>query len=53
MGKTTYPSLLGLEQSRELAREYAEKAAACLAAFPGPDADFLRGLALMLVTRTK
>lgn len=53
MGKTTYPSLLGLEQSRELAREYAEKAAACLAACPGPDAYFLRGLALMLVTRTK
>lgn len=53
MGKTTYPSLLGLDRSRELTKEYAEKAADSLRAFSGPDADFLKGLALMLVTRAK
>lgn len=53
MGKTTYPSLLGLERSRELAEEYAGKAADSLRAFSGPDAAFLQGLARMLVTRAK
>ena len=53
MGKTTYPSLLGLDRSRELAREFAEKAVDSLRGFTGPDADFLKGLSLMLVTRNK
>lgn len=50
-GKTTYPSLLGLERSRELAKEHAERAAASLQAFSGPDAAFLQGLALLLINR--
>ena len=51
MGKTTYPSLIGLERSRELAQAFAEKAVDSLRGFTGADADFLRGLSLMLVTR--
>ena len=53
MGKTTYPSLMGLDRSRELAQEFAEKAVDSLSAFSGQDAAFLKGLALMLVTRNK
>ena len=53
MGKTTYPSLMGLNRSRELAQEFAEKAVDSLSAFSGQDAAFLKGLALMLVTRNK
>ena len=53
MGKTTYPSLMGLERSRELAQSFAEKAAACLDGLSGKDAGFLRGLSLMLVSRRK
>ena len=53
MGKTTYPSLMGLNRSRELAQEFAEKAVGSLSAFSGQDAAFLKGLALMLVTRNK
>lgn len=50
-GKNTYPSLLGLEKSRELAREQAEAAKAALAAFSGIEADFLRALADYTVNR--
>lgn len=50
-GKNTYPSLLGLEKSRKLAREQAESAKAALAAFPGVEADFLRALADYTVNR--
>ena len=53
MGKTTYPSLMGLDRSRELAQEFAEKAVDSLSAFSGQDAAFLKGLTLMLVTRNK
>ena len=53
MGKTTYPSLMGLDRSRELAQEFAEKAVDSLSAFSGQDAAFLKGLALILVTRNK
>ena len=49
--KTTYPSLVGLDESRRLAAEYADKAASALAGYTGEDADFLRGLANLLVTR--
>lgn len=49
-GKVTYPSLLGLAQSRALAREEADKASAALACF-GERADFLRGLADYVVQR--
>ncbi|MDO5537392.1 MAG: polyprenyl synthetase family protein, partial [Desulfovibrionaceae bacterium] len=51
--KSTYPVLVGLEKSRELARERAEKARAALAPFSGPDADFLSGLAVYTVERVK
>ncbi|MDR2695611.1 MAG: polyprenyl synthetase family protein [Deltaproteobacteria bacterium] len=50
-GKLTYPSLLGLERSRELALEQAGLAQASLAAFSGPEAEFLRRLALAQVER--
>lgn len=50
-GKTTYPLLAGLEKSREMAREQAERAAAALKDFSGPEADFLRELARSLVDR--
>ena len=50
-GKNTYPSLLGLEKSRQLAREQAETAKTALAAFTGTEADFLRALADYTVNR--
>ena len=50
-GKNTYPSLVGLEKSRELARGQADAAQAALAGFAGREADFLRALADYTVTR--
>lgn len=50
-GKTTYPSLLGIERSRALARERADAAIERLSPFSGPDADFLRSLASYIVDR--
>ncbi|MGE4552979.1 MAG: polyprenyl synthetase family protein [Desulfovibrionaceae bacterium] len=50
-GKTTYPSLLGLESSRVMAREQADLALEHLAAHAGPEADFLRALARYIVDR--
>jgi geranylgeranyl diphosphate synthase type II len=50
-GKLTYPSLLGLERSRELALKQARLAQASLDAFNGPEAEFLRQLALAQVKR--
>ena len=50
-GKITYPVLLGLNRSRELASEAAEQAVVCLADESGPDAAFLCGLARLLVHR--
>jgi geranylgeranyl diphosphate synthase type II len=50
-GKLTYPALLGLERSRALAREQARRAESSLAAFNGPEAEFLRRLALSQVER--
>lgn len=50
-GKNTYPSLLGLAASRELARDQAQAAQDALAGFEGAEADFLRALALYTVTR--
>lgn len=44
-GKPTYPSLLGLERSREQALEQAERARGALSSFHGPEAEFLRNLA--------
>ncbi len=50
-GKTTYPALLGLEESRRLAGERAAEAVAQLAPYTGPEADFLRALARYIVER--
>jgi geranylgeranyl diphosphate synthase, type II len=50
-GKTTYPSLVGLERSRELACAHADAAEQALAGMQGQEADFLRALARYVVTR--
>lgn len=51
--KNTYPALLGLERSRELADMHAEAARRALDGLEGRDADFLRGLAQYTVRRVK
>lgn len=53
-GKSTWPSLLGIERSAKLAEEYSRTAVAALPdkLFPGPEAAFLRALAASLVKRT-
>ena len=51
-GKNTYPSLVGLDESRRLAQEQARFAREAIASFHGPEAEFLRALALYTVTRT-
>jgi len=48
--KTTYPSLFGLEKSRQLAREAVEACTDILSCF-GAEADFLRNLALYTLNR--
>ena len=50
-GKNTYPSLMGLDESRRLARLYVDKAVGCLAEYSAPEADFLRRLAFYIVER--
>lgn len=53
-GKATYPALVGLDKSRELAREAAAEACGHLdhlADKPGARLDFLRGLATYVVER--
>jgi geranylgeranyl diphosphate synthase type II len=50
-GKSTYPSLIGLEESKRLAEEYAVEAHHCLARFSGPQAEFLNNLADYIVQR--
>lgn len=50
-GKTTYPSLLGLEESRRLAAERAADAVRHLEPYTGAEADFLRALARYIVER--
>lgn len=50
-GKTTYPSLLGLDTSRELARKRSEAAVAALDGIDHPEADFLRALSRYIVER--
>ena len=51
-GKNTYPKLVGLEKSRELARGYADSAQAALSRFAGQEAAFLAALADYTVNRT-
>lgn len=51
--KATWPSLVGLEQARELARRHCMAAEKALdGVFSGPDADFLRETSRKLVNRT-
>ncbi len=50
-GKSTYPALLGLERSRDLAAQKADAAVALLAPYSGVEADFLRKLAIYAVNR--
>lgn len=51
MGKSTYPSLIGLDRSRELAREYVDTALTRLAPYTGENRDFLAELARYIVDR--
>jgi len=48
--KATYPSLFGLEKSREKARQAADRAQEALSIF-GSEADFLRGLVEFTINR--
>jgi geranylgeranyl diphosphate synthase type II len=48
--KATYPKVLGVERSRELARQAADRATAALEPF-GPEADPIRALASYMVER--
>ncbi len=50
-GKITYPSLLGLEQSRNAAKAKADEAVAALDGLGAPEAALLRGLAHYIVNR--
>jgi len=50
--KCTYPALVGIEESRQLAGRLADEAVAALKSF-GPKADTLRQLAMVLLERTK
>lgn len=49
--KTTYPSLLGLTESRKLARQKSDEAIKALDIYSGSHADFLRDIAQYVVTR--
>ncbi|PKN43638.1 MAG: polyprenyl synthetase [Deltaproteobacteria bacterium HGW-Deltaproteobacteria-18] len=51
-GKSTYPALLGIDQSRVLARQSVDQALAALSEFSHPRADFLRAVALYILDRT-
>ena len=51
-GKATYPAVVGMEKSRQLAKNLADEAVAELEQF-GPEADTLRQLAGALLQRTK
>lgn len=50
-GKTTYPSLIGVERSMDLARRHVAQAVESLAPFDGEEAVFLRDLAQYIVDR--
>ena len=51
MGKSTYPSLVGLDRSKELAAGYVEAALERLEPYAGADCEFLSGLARYIVDR--
>jgi len=51
-GKATYPAVLGMEKSKQLAKKLADEAVAVLEPF-GPKADILQQLAIALLERTR
>lgn len=51
MGKSTYPALMGLEKSKQLAAEYVETALTHLSGHYGGEQEFLWGLARYIVDR--
>jgi len=51
LGKLTYPSLVGIEASREMAQAAAAEALEAVAPSTGPEAELLRGLARYVVER--
>ncbi len=51
-GKATYPALIGLDESKKMARTLREEAVAALQSF-GPEADPLRAIADFIVERKK
>lgn len=51
-GKATYPTIIGMEKSMQLAKKLADEAVAVLEPF-GDKADNLRQLAIVLLKRTK
>lgn len=51
-GKATYPAVVGVEKSRQLAKKLADESVAALKLF-GPEADTLRELAIAMLERTK
>jgi geranylgeranyl diphosphate synthase type II len=51
-GKMTYPAIVGIEKSKQLAKKLADEAAAVLKPF-GTKADTLRQLAIALLERTR
>jgi geranylgeranyl diphosphate synthase type II len=53
MQKSTYPGLLGLEQSRRMARDLSERAVQALDCHSGDRAEFLADLARYVVQRTE
>lgn len=52
-GKVTYPALVGVKKSRELAEAQGDGALAALACFAGPAAEFLRGLVGYVLKRAR
>jgi len=50
--KCTYPAVVGLDKSRQIERQFADKAVAALESF-GPEADIVRQLPIALLERGK
>lgn len=50
-GKSTYPALVGLDKSRELARGHVDGAVRHLSCYQGPESEFLTLLARYIVDR--
>jgi len=50
-GKTTYPALIGVDRSMDLARRHVAQAVESLSPFEGEEAQFLRDLAQYMIDR--